>query len=53
MPSGELLHPEKRRPSLESCGCDVFSLAGRCGIPVAPLRQSDDFVQYVGLLLVD
>ena len=46
-------HPEKRRPSLESCGCDVFGLADRCGIQIAPLRQSDDFVQYVGLLLVD
>ena len=45
--------PEKRRPSLESCGCDVFALAESCGIPVAPLRSSDDFVQYVGLLLVD
>lgn len=45
--------PEKRRPSLESCGCDVFALAERCGIPVAPLRNSDDFVQYIGLLLVD
>jgi predicted metal-binding protein len=45
--------PEKRRPSLESCGCDVFALAESCGIPIAPLRNSDDFVQYVGLLLVD
>ncbi len=45
--------PEKRRPSLESCGCDVFALAESCGIPVAPLRSSDDFVQYMGLLLVD
>jgi predicted metal-binding protein len=45
--------PEKRRPSLESCGCDVFALAESCGISVAPLRNSDDFVQYVGLLLVD
>jgi predicted metal-binding protein len=45
--------PEKRRPSLESCGCDVFALAERCGIPVAPLRTSNDFVQYIGLLLVD
>jgi predicted metal-binding protein len=45
--------PEKRRPSLESCGCDVFALAEQCGIPVAPLRNSDDFVQYFGLLLVD
>ena len=45
--------PEKRRPSLESCGCDVFALAESCGIPLAPLKSSDDFVQYVGLLLVD
>ena len=45
--------PEKRRPSLESCGCDVFALAGSCGITVAPLRNNDDFVQYIGLLLVD
>jgi 5-hydroxybenzimidazole methyltransferase len=46
-------YPEKRRPSLESCGCDVFALAASCGIPVAPLKSSDDFVQYIGLLLVD
>lgn len=46
-------HPEKRRPSLEACGCDVFTLASSCGIPLAPLRDSDDFVQYIGLLLVD
>ena len=52
-PPDRCSHPEKRRPSLESCGCDVFALAERYGIPVAPLRQSDDFVQYVGLLLVD
>jgi predicted metal-binding protein len=52
-PPDQCSHPQKRRPSLESCGCDVFSLAGRCGIPVAPLRDSADFVQYIGLLLVD
>lgn len=45
--------PEKRRPSLESCGCDVFALAKSCGIPVSVLKNSDDFVQYFGLLLVD
>jgi predicted metal-binding protein/2-polyprenyl-3-methyl-5-hydroxy-6-metoxy-1,4-benzoquinol methylase len=46
-------HPEKRRPSLESCGCDVFALARSCGLPLVPLKSSDDFVQYIGLLLVD
>ena len=47
------LFPEKRRPSLEACGCDVFSLAENYGIPVAPVRNRGDFVQYIGLLLVE
>jgi predicted metal-binding protein len=46
-------YPEKRRPSLEGCGCDVFALAKGCGIPLEPLKSGDDFAQYVGLLLVD
>lgn len=45
--------PEKRRPSLESCGCDVFALAEACHISVRPIKNSDDFVQYIGLLLVE
>lgn len=45
--------PEKRRPSLESCGCDVFALAAAAGIRIAPLKHSDDFVQFIGLLLVE
>lgn len=45
--------PEKRRPSLESCGCDVFALAESCGITIQPIRSSADFVQYIGLLLVE
>jgi predicted metal-binding protein len=52
-PDDRCLFPEKRRPSLESCGCDVFALAELCGIPVSPIRNNDDFVQYVGLLLVE
>lgn len=45
--------PEKRRPSLESCGCDVFALAESCGISLQPIKSSADFVQYIGLLLVE
>ncbi len=45
--------PEKRRPSLESCGCDVFALAEACRISMKPIKNSDDFVQYIGLLLVE
>jgi predicted metal-binding protein len=52
-PEDRCIFPEKRRPSLESCGCDVFALAESAGIKVAPLRSSDDFVQFIGLLLVE
>ncbi|MBT1073114.1 DUF2284 domain-containing protein [Pelotalea chapellei] len=52
-PEDRCTFPEKRRPSLESCGCDVFALAERAGIKMGPLKNSDDFVQYVGLLLVE
>lgn len=45
--------PEKRRPSLEACGCDVFALAAACNVRLEPLQSRDDFVQYVGLLLVE
>jgi predicted metal-binding protein len=50
---GECRFPEKRRPSLEACGCDVFALAKSCGIDLAPLKSNDDFARYIGLLLVD
>lgn len=52
-PEDRCRFPEKRRPSLESCGCDVFDLAKSCGIEMQPIKNSDDFVQYVGLLLID
>ena len=45
--------PEKRRPSLESCGCDVFALAKQCNISISPIKGNEDFVQYIGLLLVE
>jgi len=52
-PEDRCSFPEKRRPSLESCGCDVFALAESCGISMKPIKNSDDFVQYIGLLLVE
>ncbi|MSN26720.1 MAG: methyltransferase domain-containing protein [Geobacter sp.] len=52
-PEDRCSFPDKRRPSLESCGCDVFALAESCGISMKPIKNSDDFVQYIGLLLVE
>lgn len=45
--------PEKRRPSLESCGCDVFQLANDNGINIAPVKTDMDFVTYIGLVLIN
>lgn len=45
--------PEKRRPSLESCGCDVFELANSNGIHINPISSDNEFVTYIGLVLVD
>lgn len=45
--------PEKRRPSLESCGVDVFELAESCRMDLKPLKTSADFVKYIGLLLIE
>lgn len=44
--------PEKRRPSLESCGCDVFQLAKDNGINIKPLKDEMDFVTYIGIVLI-
>ena len=52
-PDDRCAFPDKRRPSLEACGCDVFALAESAGLTVAPLKNSDDFVQFIGLLLVE
>ena len=49
----ECRFPAKRRPALEACGCDVYQLAGDCGIDLHPLRNRTDFVQYISLLLVE
>jgi len=45
--------PEKRRPSLEASGVDVFALMNNYGIAMTPLKSKTDFVQYVSLLLVE
>ncbi len=45
--------PQQARPALEACGVDVYTTARRAGWRLEPLKRRDDFVQYLGLVLVD
>ncbi len=49
----DCIFPEKRRFSLEACGCDVFSLARELNIDLKPLQNSNDYVRYISMLLLE
>lgn len=40
------------RPSMEGSGIDVYSTAENVGWPLAPVKEKDGYVKYIGLLLV-
>lgn len=47
------IHPEKARPSLESCGIDVFALAEDNGFPMKVLTGAVKELKIYGLLLLE
>jgi predicted metal-binding protein len=52
-PSGRCVHPDKARPSLESCGIDVYRTAREHGLPIQVVKDRDQAQDYYGLVLVD
>lgn len=46
-------HPEIARPSLESCGIDVFDTARAHGFTINVVRDRSDAQHYFGLVLID
>lgn len=46
-------HPELARPSLESCGIDVFTTARAHGFTINVVRNRSDIQHYFGLVLID
>ena len=47
-------HPEKARPSLESCGIDVFTTVRANGLPIDTLEDMDPSkAHYYGIVLLD
>jgi predicted metal-binding protein len=51
--SGECRNHKKARPSMESCGIDVYATAHKAGLPLSPVKEKGQFVKYTGLLLLE
>ena len=52
-PADGCKHPDKARPSMESCGIDVFATARGNGYPIQVVRDESSEQNYYGLLLVE
>lgn len=50
--SGTCLHPDKARPSMESCGIDVFRTAKENGLPITVVKDHSQDRDIYGLILV-
>jgi predicted metal-binding protein len=46
-------HPESARPSMESCGIDVYTTAMNAGMHIEVVRTLDQCPDFYGLVLVD
>jgi predicted metal-binding protein len=45
-------YPDQARPSMEGSGIDVYSTASGAGIHLKPVTDKDQYVKYIGLLLL-
>jgi len=50
---GRCLHPKQARPSMEGSGIDVYATARNAGIDLKPVTEPDQYVKYLGLLLME
>lgn len=46
-------HRDRARPSMESCGIDVYATARGCGMPIEVVKDRTCRQNYYGLILID
>lgn len=51
--TGTCLHPDKARPSMESCGIDVYRTAGENNLPIKVVKDHSQDRDIFGLILVE
>lgn len=49
---GKCRHHNLARPAMEASGMDVYATAAQVGWSLAPVKNKDGYVKYIGLLLV-
>ena len=52
-PPGRCSHSDRARPSMESCGIDVYATVRSNGLPIEVLRDETCRGNYYGLVLID
>ena len=50
--AGRCRHPELARPSMESCGIDVYATARRSGIKLEVVTREDAVSKFINLILI-
>lgn len=45
--------PGKARPSMEACGIDVYETMKNAGLELSPRTEKNQYVKYIGMLLID
>jgi len=51
--TGKCVHPERARPSMESCGIDVYQTARVSGLPIEVVRDHQQERDVYGLILIE
>ena len=51
--TGDCRHPEQARPSMESCGIDVYATARNSGIRLEVATRRDGPSKHINLILID
>jgi predicted metal-binding protein len=49
---GQCRNTRLARPSMEGSGIDVYATVKNAGWPLSPVKEKNQFVKYIGLLLV-
>lgn len=50
---GKCRHHNLARPAMEGSGIDVYATTVRAGWSLAPVKEKDGYIKYIGLLLVE
>lgn len=49
---GNCRNPKMARPSMEGSGIDVYATCENAGIPISPVINKNEYVKYIGMLLI-